>query len=123
MFEEISELRFCVSSRHLILASPCFQTMLQGSWKESLPTESLLRTVDASDWHIEALKIMLDIIHGHSHKIPRYISLALLAHIAVVVDYYKCHDAVKFFLIYGPRILIGGILLGSTTGTLCCGYL
>lgn len=93
---ETYEVRFRVSSKHLVLASPYFRAMLQGFWKETTPTDSLL-TVDASDWHVEALQIMLDVIHGHGHKVPRHISLDLFAQIAVVVDYYKCHDAVKFF--------------------------
>ncbi|KAF3768167.1 hypothetical protein M406DRAFT_29372, partial [Cryphonectria parasitica EP155] len=90
-------IRFHLSSRHLILASSYFRTAFSGSWKESVRTSDSGYVVDASEWHEEALQILMDIIHCKSGQVPRRISLELLAQIAVVVDYYKCHDAVKFF--------------------------
>lgn len=53
--------------------------MLQGPWKENSPDKSLPTQVDASDWHVEALQILLDVIHGQSHKVPRTVSLKLFA--------------------------------------------
>lgn len=92
-----SEIRFRLSSKHLILASPYFRAMLTGPWEENSSRSDTMYTANASDWDEEALTILMDIIHGHSEKIPRSISLDLLAKIAVLVDYYKCHKVVKFY--------------------------
>lgn len=92
-----TEVRFRLSSRHLILASPYFRAMLTGPWEENCSRTGSMYTTTASDWDEEALTILMDIIHGHSEKIPRSISLELLAKIAVLVDYYKCHKIVKFY--------------------------
>lgn len=95
--DEVLQTRFRLSSTHLILASPYFRAMLRGPWKETTSATSSLRIVYASDWHEDALQILMDILHGNSQKVPRSVTLELLAQIAVVVDYYDCRDAVKFF--------------------------
>ncbi|KAL8377969.1 hypothetical protein RB595_008586 [Gaeumannomyces hyphopodioides] len=85
------EVRFRLSSRHLSLASPYFKAMLDGDWKESND-----RVASAKDWDEEALVVLMCIIHGRTRFVPRTISLDLLAKIAVLVDYYKCHETVEF---------------------------
>lgn len=95
--EERPEVRFRLSSRHLILASPYFKAMLTGPWAENSSRTGSTYTAHASDWDEEALSILMDIIHGHSEKVPRSMSLELLAKMAVVVDYYQCHKIVKFY--------------------------
>lgn len=92
-----SEVRFRLSSRHLILASPYFRAMLTGPWEENSSRSGSMYTINASDWDEEALIILVDIIHGQGEKIPRSMSLEFLAKIAVLVDYYKCHKIVKFY--------------------------
>jgi hypothetical protein len=64
--------------------------MLKGDWKESktLQTYGWLR-LETSDWDIGAVKILMDVIHGRTRKVPRIIDLELLAKIAVLVDYYE----------------------------------
>ncbi|KAJ1325459.1 hypothetical protein MN608_08652 [Microdochium nivale] len=92
--------RFRVSSRHLSLASPVFQQMLNGPWKEAaLATAGGgdRRKIEASEWDTEATVILMDIIHGHFSQVPRAVSLELLAKIAILVDYYKCHEIVCLF--------------------------
>lgn len=91
------DMRYRLSSKHLKLASPFFKSMLDGSWKESTLTSDLHYTLDASDWDTDALQILMDIIHGRSRRVPRSLTLELLAKVAVLVDYYQCHDTVKFF--------------------------
>lgn len=71
--------------------------MLDGNWKESTLTSDLHYLLDASDWDTDAFQIIMDIIHGRSRRVPRSLNLELLAKVAVLVDYYDCHDTVKFF--------------------------
>lgn len=39
----------------------------------------------------------MDIVHGNSQNVPRSIDLELLAKVAMLVDYYKCYDVIKFY--------------------------
>jgi hypothetical protein len=39
----------------------------------------------------------MNIIHGRTRKIPRWVSLETLAKIAVLVDYYECLEVVEVF--------------------------
>lgn len=83
------EVRFRLSSKHIILASPYFKTMLGGPWREADELE-----LEADDWDTEALLIIMRVIHGQNQHVPRLIKLELLAKIAVLVDYYECRDAI-----------------------------
>lgn len=96
---EVSEVRFRLSSKHLISASEYFRRALTGSYKESASrVEPLPKyNISATGWDEEALKLLMDIIHGNSQNVPRSIDLDLLAKFAVLVDYYKCYDVVKFY--------------------------
>ncbi|OCK73849.1 hypothetical protein K432DRAFT_430359 [Lepidopterella palustris CBS 459.81] len=87
-----------VSSRHLILASSHFRRMLKGDWKEakSLQLDGCLH-IEETDWDADALRIVMDIIHGRFRRVPKVISLEMLAKIAVIVDYYECHEVVELF--------------------------
>lgn len=105
---ESSEVRFRLSSRHLILASPYFRAMLTGPWVESSSRSGSMYTTSASEWDEGALTILMDIIHGHSERVPRSMSLELLAKIAVLVDYYKCHNIVKFYSDTWIKAILGG---------------
>lgn len=89
-----------LSSKHLTLASRYFQKMTANNWKESkeaTPEVGYSYVINANDWDEKALLLLMNIIHGRTSKVPRYIDLELLAKIAVLVDYYQCHEAVSFF--------------------------
>ncbi|KAH8663761.1 hypothetical protein BGZ61DRAFT_462586 [Ilyonectria robusta] len=86
-----------VSSRHLILTSPVFQTMLDGPFKEGTICESG-RQIITRTWDVEAMTIILNIIHGRHREVPRSLSLETLAKLAVVVDYYEFHEVVEVFV-------------------------
>lgn len=96
--ERLSDVRFRLSSRHLGLASRYFQKRLEGPWKDGSPVLSgNCRYIYAEDWDIKALPVLVQIIHGRNRSVPRSVSLEMLAKIAVLVDYYECHEAVEIF--------------------------
>ncbi|KAI3537971.1 hypothetical protein CSPX01_09768 [Colletotrichum filicis] len=92
------EVRYLVSSRHLALASRYFSTKLSGPW-----IEASVRVIDgcyhmeATDWDPEALLILMQIIHGKTRSVPRQVDFEMLAKLAVLVDYYDCHEVIEVF--------------------------
>ncbi|KAK8029510.1 hypothetical protein PG993_010801 [Apiospora rasikravindrae] len=90
------ELRIRLSSKHLSLASPVFEKMLGGPWREGTATvPGSDHPVGAEDWDVDALLILMRIIHGRTREVPRSVSLELLAKIAVLVDYYECYEVTE----------------------------
>jgi hypothetical protein len=71
------ELRFKVSSKHLTLASQRFKKILTGDYKEANLAQVTIGVFDS-----EALKILLNIIHGKNSNVPRSLSLEILAKIS-----------------------------------------
>ncbi|KAK1751090.1 hypothetical protein QBC47DRAFT_351904 [Echria macrotheca] len=92
---ETQPIPFKVSSRHLILASPMFKAALTGGWMEGGVGEET-KTIEASDWNVEAFRTVMNVVHGRSHLVPRSIPFNQLYRIALVVDYYQLHDAMNF---------------------------
>ncbi|KAK7408932.1 hypothetical protein QQX98_008876 [Neonectria punicea] len=90
--------RMRVSSRHLILASPVFRMMLEGPWLEAAVPEPGLREIRVGSWHLEALIIVLDAIHGHHRSILTSLSLDMIAKVAIIVDYYQCKEIIEVFV-------------------------
>ncbi|KAK7994395.1 hypothetical protein PG991_015983 [Apiospora marii] len=84
--------RFRLSSKHLTLASIYFKKMLQGPWKESRAS-----TIEAHDWDPDAMVILMNVIHGRHRSVPKTVDIEKLANIAVLVDYYGCHEVVELF--------------------------
>ncbi|ORY59945.1 uncharacterized protein BCR38DRAFT_328295, partial [Pseudomassariella vexata] len=89
------ETRMRLSSRHLMLASPYFDSMLKGPWQEGTKEPGSDYSVYAEDWDSDALLILMYILHGRNRNVPRSVRLEMLAKFAVLVDYYKCHEAVE----------------------------
>ena len=87
------EIRFLVSSKHMILVSPVFSAMLQHSnFKEGVelskgPTEVPLPDDEPTSW-----KIILDVIHHNTRSVPQKINLQTMTNIAVLVDKYQLGD-------------------------------
>ncbi|KAH7125634.1 hypothetical protein B0J11DRAFT_310897 [Dendryphion nanum] len=91
-------IRFEVSSRHLMLASPRFKTMLSGrKWQEGVPGLDGRFVIRTEDWDEEAFRILMNVIHTRNRAVPRTIDLDLLAKIAVLVDYYDCSETIELF--------------------------
>ncbi|KAJ4250129.1 hypothetical protein NW762_011939 [Fusarium torreyae] len=91
------EVRMLVSGKHLKLASMYFKKMFAGPFTEGKADQSGLRRVTASDWDPEAFNIVLTIMHGYHRDVPRSLSLDMLAKVAMIVDYYECHESVELY--------------------------
>jgi hypothetical protein len=91
-----SPVTFRVSSQHLIQASSVFKATLTGGWKEGSTTAGGCHEINAEDWDVEAMRVVLSLIHSRTSSIPRTVTLEMLSKIAVLVDYYKLHDALHF---------------------------
>jgi hypothetical protein len=86
--------RIQVSAKHLMLASSVFKKILTGGWKESVAyLQKGSVEITTQGWDIEALLILLRVIHGQHYHIPRKLTLEMLAKVAVLVDYYECKEA------------------------------
>lgn len=90
-------IHYHVSSRHLKLGSCHFERMLSGgTWKEGIPDETDGRYyITIEDWDEDALLILLNVFHLRNRKVPRSLSLIMLAKIAMLVEYYDCAEAVE----------------------------
>ncbi|KAF5017087.1 hypothetical protein F66182_11034 [Fusarium sp. NRRL 66182] len=93
-----TQVEFRVSSRHLSLASPVFRAMLESQFKESRRNSQGFYEMEAIEWDAEALVILLDIIHGHHQNVPKQISVETLSQVAILVDYYGCHEIMDFIV-------------------------
>ncbi|KAK4109353.1 hypothetical protein N656DRAFT_738362 [Canariomyces notabilis] len=91
-----SPITFRVSSQHIIQASSVFEAALTGLWEEGSKNAEGFYEVSAEDWDAEALRIVLCLIHSRTSNIPRNVTLEMLCKIAVLVDYYNLHEALRF---------------------------
>ncbi|OHE94375.1 hypothetical protein CORC01_10303 [Colletotrichum orchidophilum] len=93
--------KYLVSSRHLALASRYFSAKLSGPWIEaSVKHLDGCYHMEATDWDSKALLILMQVIHGKTRSVPRLVNLEMLAKLAVLIDYYDCHEVIE---IYIPR--------------------
>ncbi|KAH7141421.1 hypothetical protein B0J13DRAFT_59164 [Dactylonectria estremocensis] len=89
--------RIRVSSGHLRLASPVFQKTLEEELTGLTPHGQLLREMQIPSWSIDALIIVLDIIHGHHREVPRSLSLELLTKVSMIASYYQFQEVIQVF--------------------------
>lgn len=93
---------FLTSSLTLARASPVFDRMLFGEFAEAKLTDS-----EREDWTVElpdqrpvAMKLFLNIIHGHFQKVPLRISIDELFNLTVLTNYF---DATKSLAPWADR--------------------
>lgn len=88
--------RFRVSSKHLALASVYFEKMFTPQWREGqgLSTNGSME-LKMPDTDPDALLIILNIIHLRRRSVPSSMSLELLTELAVLTDYFQCHEALE----------------------------
>jgi BTB/POZ domain len=83
-----------VSSGHLILVSPVFKRLLKGGFAECHTlTSAGTAEICLPDDNPEAMQILLNIIHGHTRKVPREIKFDTLTQISILIDKYSLHEA------------------------------
>lgn len=93
----IKEVHFQLSSKHLTLASEYFQRLTANNWREVNSEGSFAYSITVEDWDESALLVVMKILHGQSKNVPRGIELEMFAKIAVLADYYQCHEAFDFY--------------------------
>ncbi|KAG4428533.1 hypothetical protein IFR05_015986 [Cadophora sp. M221] len=86
------------SSRHLMLASPTFLSMLGPGYREGSVLQAQGSVIiPLADDDPDALIILLNVIHGKTRVVPREVDLHTLAKIATLVDYYHMHETVELW--------------------------
>lgn len=86
-----------VSSHALRLASPVLAGMFEGSWKESEVQSDGLRHTAVSEFDPLAMHYVLNVFHHKVRAVPKTLTLEELAQVAIIVDYWQCHEAVALF--------------------------
>ncbi len=97
-----------VSSKHLMLASPVFKAMLRhGAFSEGAALQTTGKAqVPLPDDNPEAFEIVLNLIHGHSGRVPTILTFDMMTNLAILVDKYQMLDLVKLCVhhLWMPRL-------------------
>lgn len=81
-----------------MMASPRFKKMLSGDWVEAKTIHpDGYQHVELEGFNPEGTKIVLNILHEKTRRVPRTVDIELLAEIAVVVDDLECYEEVEVF--------------------------
>jgi hypothetical protein len=89
---------YCVvSSRHMMLASQYFQTILSGDFNEAITLRANGHVTIPLSADLDTMIILLNIVHGASRKVPRQVSLEVLSKLAVLVSDFGMLESVQFF--------------------------
>ncbi|KAL3475940.1 hypothetical protein BJX99DRAFT_258840 [Aspergillus californicus] len=87
--EPEKDIRILVSAKHLTHSSPVFDRILNGYWNQGPELRdrgSVEIVVDG--WDVDALLVVLNIMHADLLKVPRRLELEQVAKIAVIADHY-----------------------------------
>ncbi|KAM0664669.1 hypothetical protein ACQRIU_006527 [Beauveria bassiana] len=92
------EHKFLVSSHILRHASQVFRKDLDpsGPWRQPEIQPDGLRHKNLDGFDPKALKHVLDLIHFRNDQVPDKLEMEELAEVAVIVDYFQCHEAMRF---------------------------
>lgn len=91
------EVHCVVSSRHMMLASQYFQGILSGNFSEAITLRTTGHARLALSDDLDAMIILLNIIHGASRKVPRQVSVEMLSKLAVLVSKFEVLETVGYF--------------------------
>ena len=84
------QVEILVSSKHLTLTSKVFKSMMKNCFKEgSELREQGSARLPLPDDSLDALLILLNLMHGKVKEVPREIGLSVLIAVAVLVDKYE----------------------------------
>jgi len=96
--EYLIDVHIRVSSRHLILASPTFRSMLGPDFEEGQSLQkSGYADLALGDDDPDAMLILLQIIHFQIRKVPRHVDIDTLTKLSVLIDYYHMHEVMELF--------------------------
>jgi hypothetical protein len=102
MIESLEErqIHFHVCAGNLMSASPWFNRLLKkNGWMESnWNPEVRWFHISAEDWDEEAFVVLMNIFHLRNKRVPRAITVDMLAKIAVLADYYECGDSIQLLV-------------------------
>ncbi|KAG6004943.1 hypothetical protein E4U21_000612 [Claviceps maximensis] len=59
--------------------------------------EALLE-ITATNWDKEAFLLLMNLLHGSYRNVPLRVSLLVLVKVCILVDYYMCQEATRFFV-------------------------
>ncbi|ATY59837.1 hypothetical protein A9K55_006924 [Cordyceps militaris] len=92
------EYTFLVSSHILRHASRLFEKDLDpdGPWKQPEVQPDGLRHKHLEGFDPQALSHVLNLIHFRTTQVPDNLEMEMLAKVAVIVDYFQCHEAMRF---------------------------
>lgn len=94
--QDISKLRIRVSSKVLMLASAYFRRMFSTQWREGQELNANGSVeLEIPDTDPKAFLIILNIIHLRRRCVPQSVDLDTLTELAVLTDYFQCHDALR----------------------------
>jgi hypothetical protein len=91
------EVHCVVSSRHMMLASRHFQTILSNDFNEALTLRTTGHVTIPLPDDLDTMVILLNIIHGAGRKVPRQVSLEVLSKLAVLVSKFEMLETIEFF--------------------------
>lgn len=83
-----------VSLAHLATASPTFKRELQSCGEHQKDGNGFSR-LECSNWDPEAFEILLNTLHTRYRRVPKQLTLEMLAKVAVMVEHYKCWEALE----------------------------
>ncbi|KAF2660953.1 hypothetical protein K491DRAFT_648246 [Lophiostoma macrostomum CBS 122681] len=92
-------IRIRVSSKHLMLASSYFKRSLGGKLAEghTLQSEGYVE-IDMDGHDLDEMLLVMNMIHGRFRQLPSSVDLSTLTRIAVLTDYFHCHEVVEPFV-------------------------
>lgn len=92
--EEPDEFHLLVSSRQVLLVSPYFENIFNGSFREAVvdPITGKFH-VSANDWNPAVLMLAVNMVHLKIKNIPNNLRLATLVNLMVLTDYCDMESA------------------------------
>ena len=89
LYHDGPEFHYLVSTERLCVASPYFHNIFKHGFREAIPEDDGKYYFSAEDFQPEALEHVLNLAHSQEKDVPGKPTSVMLAHIAVIIDYYQ----------------------------------
>lgn len=93
---EVMQVRYRVASKCLQLGSSYFRKLFRER-RDTIERKDGMFIINLAGWNPSAIHVVMNIIHCQGKRVPTTIAIKNLAKVAVVVDYYGCHAAARFY--------------------------